>query len=132
VNAQGVEFSTQLSPWGHLDFDANYTLLLAHFVSNGNQLPGRPEQKANVRVTLKNSWGSIYAILLYIDRLPLDFANTTFITRRAQLDIGASLKVKKYYYFALEVKDVTNIQMLDARGFPLPRVNAMGSFGVRI
>ncbi|MFO1518197.1 MAG: TonB-dependent receptor [bacterium] len=132
VNAQGIEVSTSLSPWSHLDIDGNYTLLLAHLVGTSDQLPGRPRHKANLKLTLKNNWGSVWASLQYIDRLPIDFANTTFIKSRAQVDIGGSLRLFKNYYFALEVKDVTNTQILDARGFPLPRLSVLGSLGVRI
>jgi vitamin B12 transporter len=132
ANTQGVEVSTSITPWSHLEIDGNYTLLLSHLVDSGNQLPGRPKHKANLKVTLKNSWGSVYSTLQFIDDLPIDFQNTTFLKRRTQLDVGVTLKFLKHYYLAMEVKDVTNIQMLDARGFPLPRLSAFGSFGVRI
>ncbi len=132
VHAQGLEFATSLQFGEHVVFDANYTFLDAHIVSNDAQLPGRPRHKVNSRLTLKNKWGSLYANLQYIDRMPIDYDNTTFLGSRAQLDIGCTLNVLKRYYMGVEVKDVNNAQMIDARGFPLPRLSAFGTFGVRI
>ncbi len=132
VNGQGIEFSTFLSPWSHLDLDANFTLLDAHLLNSGNQLPGRPKYKVNAKVSLKNKWGSLYATLQYIDKMPIDLPNTTFINQRAQVDVGGTLKIFKHYYFGLELKDVNNVQMVDARGFPLPRRSIFGSFGAKI
>ncbi len=132
MNVQGLEIDNFLTPWKHLEWAANYTLLLANLEGSGKQLPGRPRHKANAKITLKNDWGALYSRLQYIDRLPLDFPNTSFIQQRFQLDAGASLKFFKRYELSLEVKNITNAQMLDARGFPLPRLSAFGSFGVRI
>jgi len=132
VNAQGFEFSTVLTPWRHLDVEGNYTFLSARLENSGNQLPGRPRHMANLKLTLKNSWGSLYGLFQYVDDLPIDFQNTTFIKRQAQIDLGLSFKVKKHYYFAADFKNVTNIQPLDSRGFPLPRFSALRSFGVRL
>ncbi|MBL7684904.1 MAG: hypothetical protein JNK65_02585 [Deltaproteobacteria bacterium] len=86
----------------------------------------------NAKLTLKNDWGSLWASLQYIDRLPIDFQNTVFIKNRLQLDVGASLNIYKHYYFAVEAKNITNIQLIDSRGFPLPRLSVFGSFGVRL
>ncbi len=132
VNTWGFEVSTTLSPWEHLEIRGNYTFLHAELVGTGQQLPGRPRHKANATLTLKNKWGSIYGTLQFIDDLPIDFQNTTFLKKRAQINVGASLDFLQYWHFALEVKDVNNIQMLDARGFPLPRLSAFASLGVRI
>lgn len=132
VNAYGLEVSTTLTPWEHLDFTANYTYLHAELVSTGQQLPGRPRQKLNATLTLKNKWGSVYGTLQFIDDLPIDFQNTTFLNARAQVNVGMTLNFLQYWHFALEVKDVNNIQMLDARGFPLPRLSALATLGVRI
>lgn len=132
VHMHGIEASTLISPWKHLDIEGNYTYLLAHLVQSDTQLPGRPRQKANAKLTFKNKWGSFYGQLQFIDNMPIDVQNTTFLRRRAQIDVGGNIKFFKHYYFAMEVKDITNIQMIDARGFPLPRLSAFGSFGVRL
>lgn len=131
VHTQGVELTTQIHPKPYMLLDANYTLLLAKIAPSGNALPGRPRHKGNLKLTFKNRWGSVYAALQYIDRLPLDFANTTFVQKRAQLDLGGVLQFEKHYFFALELKNVTNAQILDARGFPLPRLSILGSVGAR-
>ncbi len=132
VNAQGAEIALTYTPWEHLDLTGNYTYLHAALSSTGQQLPGRPKQKANVTLTLKNKWGSVYATLQYIDDLPINFAGTTFLKQRAQINVGGTLDFLQYWHFALEVKDVNNIQMLDTVGFPLPRLSAFASLGVRI
>ncbi len=132
VRAQGAELAFTFTPWEHLDITGNYTYLHATLQSTGQQLPGRPKQKANVTLTLKNKWGSIYGTLQFIDDLPINFSGTTFLKKRAQVNVGGSLNFLEYWHFAIEVKDINNIQMLDAVGFPLPRLSAFASLGVRI
>lgn len=132
VRAQGTELAFTFTPWEHLDISGNYTYLHATLKSTGQQLPGRPKQKANVTLTLKNKWGSLYGTLQFIDDLPINFAGTTFLRKRAQVNVGGSIDFLEYWHFAIEVKDINNIQMLDTVGFPLPRLSAFASLGLRI
>jgi len=132
VRAQGAELAFTLEPWEHLNLTGNYTYLHAVLSGTGQQLPGRPKQKANVTLTLKNKWGALYSTLQFIDDLPINFQGTTFLKKRAQLNVGGSLDFLDYWHFALEVRDVNNIQMLDTVGFPLPRLSVFASLGVRI
>ncbi len=132
VSAQGAEVAFTFTPWEHLDITGNYTYLHAILAGTGQQLPGRPRQKANLTLTLKNKWGSLYGTLQFIDDLPINFQGTTFLKKRAQVNVGANLDFLEYWHFAIEVRDVNNIQMLDTVGFPLPRLSAFASLGVRI
>ncbi len=129
---QGLEFANTLFLGPHLDLDFNYTWISAHLDGSGHQLPGRPKHKINLKATLKNSWGSLELSGQYTDRLPLDFQNTAFITSRLQLDLTGSVQFLKHYFVSAQIKNLTNAQMLDARGFPLPRISAFGSVGVRL
>ncbi len=132
VNTQGFEWSSALHLGRHMNLEGNYTFLKANLENSGKQLPGRAKHKANGKITFKNSWGSVYSSLQYIDQLPIDFQNSTFIKSRSQLDLGASLLFKKHLSLNFDVKNVTDVQLLDSRGFPLPGRSYFLSMGVKI
>lgn len=121
VKSQGVEASVTAEPWKWLSISANYTWLDATFRSNGLRLPGRPRHKANARAELRGGPFSIFGDLQYVGSYPLNTANTVYISGRTTADVGATVAFAGHFFATFEVKDVTNVQIYDARGFPLPR-----------
>lgn len=126
VNIQGLEAALSVTPVKYVRFNANYTFTKAHFASNNYQLPGRPEHKFNAKLQLMKDWSdnlgtSIFGSFQYESRLAVNAQNTVFIAPRTVVDLGATLKFLKHAEATFEVRDVTNAQVYDAQGFPLPR-----------
>lgn len=131
ATAQGLEASVKLTPLKFLEFIGNYTFLHAQLDGSGNQLPGRPRHLANGRLELTWKYGSVFGSVQYIDKLPIDFANTKFLSRRALVDVGGTLKWRDRYFLTLQGKNVGNVQTFDSVGFPLPRASVWLSFGYK-
>jgi len=131
ATAQGLEATLQLSPLKFLKFTGNYTYLHAQLDGTGKQLPGRPRHMGNAKLELSWKHGAVFASLQYIDKLPIDFANTRFISHSALVDVGGTLKWKDHYFLTLQGKNVGNVQTFDSVGFPLPRASVYFSFGYK-
>lgn len=131
VTAQGLEASFNLKPVRFMELGGNYTFLSANLDGSGKQLPGRPRHLANGRVEFSWKYGSVFGQVQYIDRLPIDFANTVFISGAALVDVGGTFKWKDHYFVTLQGKNVGNVQTLDSVGFPLPRAQVYFSFGYK-
>ncbi len=142
VNAYGIEASSSISPANFLTLDTNYTWLSAHFKSNELQLPGRPRHKVDARLDIHHNFsdffgGNLFSEIQYVSSLPVNTQNTVFIAGRTTLNLGATTRFspKKRglgrYALTFETKDVTNVQVYDARGFPLPRRSFFVTLGVK-
>lgn len=142
VDAYGIEIASTVNPIKFLTVEANYTWLSAHFESNNLQLPGRPRHKINTRADVHHDFndtfgGSIFGRLQYVSALPVNTQNTVFIAERTTVDIGVTARLspknKRWGAYALtfETKDITNVQIYDARGFPLPRRSFFVTLGIR-
>lgn len=131
VRAQGVEVSFATDPLEWLHIDGNYTWLDTTFKSNGLRVPGRPRHKANARVELRLWALTLFGDIQYVSDYPLGTANTVYVTAHTAVDVGATLKFAKHFFATFEVKDVTDVQIYDARGFPLPRRSYWVSVGAK-
>ncbi|MBU4483794.1 TonB-dependent receptor, partial [bacterium] len=132
VKSQGVEIQTTVTPWEYAWIEASYTYLKANFASNNNQLPGRPKHKLGTRFNGKYKWLSGYYEIAYQDDLPINTQNTTFISARTRMDCGLTATIKKNYYASADFKNITNVQIYDARGYPLPRFGFFVTVGANI
>ena len=121
VDTQGVEVRTTLDPIKYLHLDANYTWLDAHFAGSSRRLPGRPRHKVNVRAEGRIEPITLFGDVQYISSFPVNTANTVRFSGHTALNLGATLTFAKHFFATMEVKDVTDVQIYDARGFPLPR-----------
>ena len=142
ATAYGIETSASLTPLKFLSLDANYTWLVARFKSNNLQLPGRPHHKINARYDLRHNFskkigGNIFSEVQYVSALPINTQNTVFIAGRTAFDVGASARFSPRppmggsYTLTFTAKDITNVQIYDARGFPLPRRSFFITLGVK-
>ena len=131
VRAQGVEVSFSTDPLEWLHIDGNYTWLDTTFKSNGLRVPGKPRHKANARAELKLWAFTLFGDVQYVSGYPLNTANTVYVTAHTAADVGATFKFAKHFFATFEVKDVTNVQIYDARGFPLPRRSYWVSVGAK-
>ncbi|MBI2342770.1 MAG: TonB-dependent receptor [Deltaproteobacteria bacterium] len=140
VRASGIESSLEGEPIAWMRLSGNYTWLRAHFQSTGKQLPGRPVHKLNGRVEFFGPVagrldGAFYADMQWLSALPITVENTVFLAGRATLDLGITATwttaLGTTYSASAEVRDLTNVQRYDARGFPLPRRALYVSLGGR-
>lgn len=132
VFSQGIEIAANIDPIKYLHFDANYTWLDAHFKSNGLQLPGRPRNKANLRVEVRVKPVTAFGEVQIIGSFPVNVANTVRISGHTAVNLGATLNFAKHFFFTFEVKDMTDVQIYDARAFPLPRRSFWGTLGAKV
>jgi vitamin B12 transporter len=130
-HAHGIEVSAEAHPFTWLHLDANYTWLDATFDGNGLRLPGRPQHKGNVRAEVTAGFATLFGELQAIGGFPINTANTVRITGHVAGNAGATLAFAKHFFATLEVKDVSNVQIYDARGFPLPRRSYWVTVGAR-
>jgi len=130
VLSQGVETAIKVNLFKLAYIDANYTYLSARYKGSNLQLPGRPSHTANGKLTLSHNFGEhfgggIFTELQYMSSLPVNAQNTLFLASRTTLGAGFNIRsyFKKWgtYTLSFDAKDLTNIQIYDARGFPLPR-----------
>ncbi len=126
VHIHGIEATGRVRFLKLFLIEGNYTWTRAHFVSSGAQLPGRPDQLGNIHVAMDKLWGDQWKLSLFSDiqimsRFPVNVQNTVFIPSHSQLDAGVSAVLWKHWTVTVEGKDLTNVQIYDARAFPLPR-----------
>ncbi|OGQ49401.1 MAG: hypothetical protein A3I09_00535 [Deltaproteobacteria bacterium RIFCSPLOWO2_02_FULL_47_10] len=140
VKANGVETSLSIRPVSFLDIESNYTWLTARFKSNDFQLPGRPRHKWNSRIGIhrdftKKFGGNLFGEHEYTSSLPVNTQNTVFIAQRSSFNAGATARFLANswgaYTLTFEAKDITNMQIYDARGFPLPRRSFFVTLGMK-
>ncbi|MFO1464157.1 MAG: TonB-dependent receptor [bacterium] len=131
ATAQGLEATLKLTPLKFLEFTGNYTYLHAQLDGTGKQLPGRPRHLANAKLEFSWKYGSVFGSVQYIDKLPIDFTNTKFLSQRTLVDVGGTFKWKDRYFLTLQGKNVGNVQTFDSVGFPLPRASVYLSFGYK-
>lgn len=136
VDIYGAEFQATFTPVKYVYLGVNYTYLSAHYASNNNQLPGRPKHEFNSRLELnydvtKKFGGTIFSNFNYKNSVPLNTANTVFLSPRSKIDLGLNLRFLKNYYLTFEAKNITNVQIYDARGFPLPRRSFFATLGAK-
>lgn len=132
VNAHGIEAAVTWMPIEELKFDVNYTWLDAHFAGSSRQLPGRPKHKFNFRAEGRIKFATLFGTLQYVGRFPVNTANTVWISDHTKLNLGTTFTFAKHFFATFEVKDVTNVQIYDARAFPLPRRSYWVTVGAKI
>ncbi len=129
VDIQGIELQGSLDPIKYIHIDANYTWLDAHYSGSARRLPGRPRHKINARVEGRIKPVIIFSELQYLGSYPVNTANTVTLSGQTVVDAGTTLTFGKYFFVTAEVKNIANVQIHDAVGFPLPRRSYWVSVG---
>jgi outer membrane receptor protein involved in Fe transport len=110
----------------------NYTYQRAfdQAVNRGRRLVGRPEHELHSELAC--GWGPAQAALrlAFIDNQYLDALNTQKVNNRLELAANASWLIKRRYRLGLEVRNLTDAQIVDAIGFPLPGLGLFGRLDV--
>ncbi len=121
----GHEVSWSVSAWSHLRFYGNYTFQSAkdasETISRGNQLPGRPRHELHQGIEGFIRLGKLSYELDYISQNFLDRANFRPVNHRLLHNIRLTLTpLGKRLKLTFEAKNLTDNQVGDFRGFPLP------------
>lgn len=128
----GHEVSWSLTAFNHLRLFGNYTLQDAEDTSDtfshGNALPGRPRHELHQSVELFAPLGKIVYEFDYIATNFLDRANAFVVDNRALHNVSVTLlPLGKRLKLTFEAKNITDNQVEDVRGFPLPGRSFVGS-----
>jgi iron complex outermembrane receptor protein len=109
----------------HLRIDVNYTHQDAENRSSkqeqrGRQLPGRPQNEIYTRLELFSEHGKVYYEFNLVDENFLDPANFQPVSTRDTHTFGFVARVTDWLALGFEARNVTDNQIEDALGFPLP------------
>jgi len=110
--------------------NGNYTYQRAKDRGTGNVLIGRPVHQVNAEV--KGTKGPFQAGLSvnFVHQQYLDSLNTQVVNHRLIMNAQAGYFYKEKVRFGAEVRNVTNSQVVDSVGFPLPGRSYFGRVDV--
>lgn len=126
--AQGIELSIAFKPVDWCTLSGNYTYNRAVDTSgepnkDGNQIPGQPRNIANIQVDfdykIKGVGLGAWASYNYTEGNFVTWANTKKLSDRNIFNLGIKAGPYKHVSLSAEVKNLTNEQVVDLRGFPL-------------
>lgn len=121
----------------HVNLEFNYTHqdtanLSAPPNPFGNQLPFRPADELFARTELFNDWGKIYYEYTYISSDPTDPINFTPVPGRSISTVGLVATPRPWLALKFEAVNITNADVRDLAGFPLPGLSFFGSIKVTL
>ncbi len=133
---RGHEVSVRTTLRSHVGVDANYTHQDAEDRSQipsrrGNQLPGRPADEAYVRLDLFDSLGKVYYEFNLVSGNFLDQANFRRVPSRDTHTLGWAVHPRPPVTVSFEARNVTDNQISDVAGFPLPGRAFFGSVSIK-
>lgn len=132
ATVRGGEFSAGTKFGKYFQANLNYTLQrpIDTSVNAGNFLIGRPLHEFN------NAWQFDYknfnagVSFNFIDRQYLDALNTQVVRKRLLTHAEAGYLFKNKYRVSVQAKNLTDSQLVDAVGFPLPGRSFFGRIDV--
>jgi iron complex outermembrane receptor protein len=129
---RGHEVSWSVTALGHVRLFGNYTFQdtedTSDTFSRGNALPGRPRHELNQAVELFNDFGKLVYEFDYIAKNFLDRANAFVVDNRMLHNVQLTvLPFGKTLKLTFEAKNITDNQVEDVRGFPLPGRSFFGT-----
>lgn len=128
----GHELSWSVTLLRHVRLYGNYTWQDAEDTSDtfsrGNTLPGRPRHELHQAIELFVDAGKLVYEFDYIADNVLDRANAFVVDERALHNLRMTiLPFGEWLKFTFEVKNITDNQVEDFRGFPLPGRSFFGT-----
>ena len=122
---RGHELTLQGGALGHLSLDLNYTHQDAENRSDipsqrGKQLPGRPADELYTRFEVFDRLGKLYYEFNLVSGNFLDAVNFMSVPSRDVHTVGIAVRVTAPLTLSFEVRNLTDNQISDVGGFPLP------------
>jgi vitamin B12 transporter len=132
----GHELSFDTKALDHLGLTLNYTHQDAENQSDnpnerGKKLPGRPADELYTRLEAFNGLGKIYYELNFVSGNFTDAVNFNPLPSRAVHNFGIAAYVGTWLVLGFEADNVTDNQISDVGGFPLPGRSFFGTVKVR-
>src|SRR5262249_55817875 len=124
---RGHELTLQGGFARHLEVDLNYThqdpenrsrLAGGHYL--GKQLPGRPADELYARLQVFNTLGKLYYEFNQVSGTFLDQVNFEQVPSRDTHTLGAAWHAAERLTVSFEARNLTDNQITDFFGFPLP------------
>ncbi len=133
VTQQGIESLLILKPFSFFELFAAYTFLDGEIDDTGAQLPGRPENKLDVRGTLKHKHFETFWETKFVGEIPLTpFTGSETTDSRTTHDVGFK-GIWKNYFATIEIKNLfDNLNVRDALDFPLPGRTVFFTAGINL
>ncbi len=133
---RGHEISWSVSALDHVRLYGNYTFQdtedTSGTFSQGNQLPGRPRHELHQGLEFTADLGKFVYEFDYVAQNFLDRGNLTLVDRRLIHNVRTVLTpIGKHLKLTLEVLNITDNQVGDFRGFPLPGRSYFGTIEAR-
>lgn len=122
TRVSGVElvFDTRFAQYFELATNYTYQRPIDESTYPGNFLIGRPEHEVGVDLSFEHKGFSVGTLLQYVDNQYLDALNTQRVDERLLVNARVAYLWKEKYRLGLEVKNLTDSQIVDALGYPLP------------
>ena len=129
---RGFEVATSTTFLKYFSLAGNYTYQWAkdEAVNVGNFLVGRPKHEINSSIRFERGSFTSGFDINFIDDQYLDALNTQRIDNRLMLHCDVSYLIKEKVRLGFELKNITNSQLVDAVGFPLPGRSFFGRVDV--
>lgn len=119
---RGAEAVVAIGFARHFRLTNNYTYqrALDRGTNPGRRLVGRPEHELHSELACEFGPVSSALKLAFLDNQYLDALNTQKVNNRLELAASAAWLIKRHYRLGVEVRNLTDTQIVDAIGFPLP------------
>jgi iron complex outermembrane receptor protein len=135
---RGHELSVDATSLGHLRVDANYTHQDAEnrgslfgVEYHGKQLPGRPADELYARLEFFGPRGKLYYEFNFVGGNFLDPKNFQSVPSRDIHSVGCALQAAERLTLSVEARNLTDNQISDVGGFPLPGRSFFGSAKIK-
>jgi len=123
----GLEFTSVLSPWGHLDIDFGYSFTYARDNKTGNRLIYRPDNKYDFGIKVKKVYGFDIALTgEYYDKSYADTANTIIVKGHFTAGLDIEKKFNDHCTVTLAVDNAFDKEYQFIRGYPMPGTAVTG------
>lgn len=120
THTQGLENFLYFKPTEWLQNSIGYTFLLAQDQVDHRYLIGRPKHEITWQTVFSINNFSLQNHIEWLTDKYLDALNTQNIQNRARVDVTAQYTINDRHNLTFEMKNLTNSQIEDALGFPLP------------
>lgn len=132
---RGHEFTLRTVFLDHFRLSLNYTNQDAEIRSGsqkGNQLPGRPGDELYLRTEVFNRFGTLFYEFNLVGENFVGEANLSHVPTRKVHTLGITSSIPSWLTIGFEARNVTDDQISDVLGFPLPGLSFFGTVRVNL
>ncbi|MCD4653429.1 TonB-dependent receptor [bacterium] len=125
VRSRGIEVDCTWNMWRALNVSTSYTYMEAVDQTDDRNykdktIPGRPEHEWFSKLEWNGKRLNCFAEWRYLSGNYLTRANTILLPIRRTGNLGVNYRITELIQIGAEVKNITNDNIVDIQGFPLP------------